>query len=55
MAETLKIIAKISNISNKDSARSVLNALLAEYGKLPQEIYQLTNIALLKALATKQT
>ena len=52
--ERLKIIAKISNISSKDSARSVLNSLLNEYGKLPQEIYQLTNIALIKAIATKQ-
>lgn len=53
-AERLKVIAKISNITNKDSARSVLNDLLATYGKLPTEIYQLTNISLLKSLATKQ-
>ena len=53
-AERLKIIAKISNISNKDHARSVINELLNEYGKLPKEIYQLANIALLKALGTKQ-
>ena len=53
-AERLKIIAKISNISSKDSARSVLNDLLAEYGKLPQEIYHLTNIALIKAMGVKQ-
>ena len=52
--ERLKIIAKISNITNKDNARSILNDLLAEYGKLPTEIYHLTNIALLKAIATKQ-
>ncbi|MBO5954938.1 MAG: transcription-repair coupling factor [Clostridia bacterium] len=52
--ERLKIIAKISNITNKDSARSVLNSLLNEYGKLPPEIYHLTNIAMLKAMATKQ-
>ena len=52
--ERLKIIAKISNITNKDTARSVLNDLLAEYGKLPTEIHHLTNIALLKAVATKQ-
>lgn len=52
--ERLKIIAKISNITNKDSARNVLNGLLSEYGKLPQEIYQLTNIALLKAIGVKQ-
>jgi len=53
-AERLKIIAKISNITSKDSARSVLNGLLAEYGKLPQEIYHLTNIALIKAVGLKQ-
>lgn len=53
-SERLKIIAKISNISSKDHARSVLNDLLNEYGKLPKEIHQLTNIALLKALAIKQ-
>ncbi|MBR4998769.1 MAG: transcription-repair coupling factor, partial [Clostridia bacterium] len=52
--ERLKIIAKISNITNKDNARSILNDLLAEFGKLPTEIYHLTNIALLKAVATKQ-
>lgn len=53
-AERLKIIAKISNITSKDSARNVLNDLLNEYGKLPPEIYQLTNIALIKAMAIKQ-
>ncbi len=52
--ERLKIIAKISNIVNKDSARNILNDLLGEYGKLPQEIYQLTNIALVKAMGIKQ-
>ena len=52
--ERLKIIAKISNITNKDSARSVLNSLLNEYGKLPQEIHHLTNIALMKSVASKQ-
>ena len=53
-AERLKVIAKISNISSKDQARSVLNELLAEYGKLPTEIHNLTNLALIKALAQKQ-
>lgn len=52
--ERLKIIAKISNITNKDNARAVLNDLLAQYGKLPTEIYHLTNISLLKAVASKQ-
>ena len=52
--ERLKIIAKISNISNKEHARSVLNELLNEYGRIPQEIHHLTNVALMKAVATKQ-
>ncbi len=52
--ERLKIIAQISNITNKDSARSVLNALLNKHGKLPQEIYILSNIALIKSLSVKQ-
>ncbi|MBR6778625.1 MAG: transcription-repair coupling factor [Clostridia bacterium] len=52
--ERLKIIAKISNITDKDSARAVLNELIVTYGKLPKEIYQLTNIALIKALSNKQ-
>ena len=52
-AERLKIIAKISNISSKESAKSVLNELIITYGKLPKEIYHLTNIALMKALAVK--
>lgn len=53
-AERLKIIAKISNIVDKASARDVLNELLVTYGRLPKEIYTLTNIALMKALASKQ-
>ena len=52
--ERLKIIAKISNINSKDSTRKVLNELLNEYGKLPQEIYHLANIAFIKSLAIKQ-
>ena len=52
--ERLKIIAKLSNITSKDSARAVLNEFIAQYGKLPPEIYHLANISLLKALAQKQ-
>lgn len=52
--ERLKIIAKISNISSKEHARSVLNDLLNEYGKLPPEIHHLTNVALMKTMASKQ-
>ena len=51
--ERLKIIGKISNIVDKTSHRDILNNLLITYGKLPKEIYQLTSIALLKALAIK--
>ncbi len=51
--ERLKIIAKISNISDKASARTTLNELIISYGKLPNEIYTLTNITLLKSLAIK--
>ena len=53
-AERLKIIAKLSNITNKDNAKKIINELLIEYGKLPKEIYTLTNITLMKALAQKQ-
>ncbi len=52
--ERLKVIAKISNIQNKNDARKIINELLVQFGKLPREIYHLTNIALLKSLATKQ-
>ena len=52
--ERLKIIAKISNIASKEHARNVLNELLNEYGRLPQEIHHLTNVALLKSIALKQ-
>ena len=52
-SERVQIIAKISNVTSKDSARATLNDLLKKYGKLPKEIYQLTYVALLKALAVK--
>ncbi len=51
--ERLKIIAKISNISSKETARATINELLVNYGKLPKEIYLLVNISLLKALGLK--
>ena len=53
-SERLKIIAKISNITSKETAREVINELIISYGKLPKEIYNLTNLALLKAMAAKQ-
>ncbi len=52
-AERLKIIAKISNIIDKTSAKTILNELAINYGKLPKEIYNLTNLAIVKAYAKK--
>ena len=52
-AERLKIIAKISNITDKQSAKKVINELVINYGKLPKEIYNLTNMAIIKAYAKK--
>ena len=51
--ERLKIIAKLSNITGKDSAKKILQELTLTYGKLPKEIYNLANIAILKAAAKK--
>lgn len=53
-SERLKIIAKLSNITDDKSLRQVLNELITSYGKLPQEIYTIANITLLKSLALKQ-
>lgn len=53
-SDRLQIIAKISNITTKEDAKKLLNELLLQYGKLPKEIYQLTNIAIIRALAIKQ-
>ncbi len=52
--ERLKIISKISNITSKESLRSVIGELASTYGKLPKEIYTLSNIAYIKALAKAQ-
>ncbi len=53
-SERLKILSRISSIADKDSARAVLNELIVTYGKLPKEIYQLTNVAIIRAQAIKQ-
>lgn len=53
-SERLKVIAKLSNIVDEKSMRQVLNELLTSYGKLPQEIYTLANMTLIKSLASKQ-
>ena len=50
-SEKLKIYSKISTINSIDSQKMVINQLKASYGKLPKEIIQLTNVALIKALA----
>ena len=49
--ERLKIIAKISNIVDKDTLRNCIGELITQYGKLPNEIYNLANITLIKSLA----
>ncbi len=50
-SERLKIIAKISNIADKESMRAVISELITRYGKLPNEIYNLANISLIKVIA----
>lgn len=52
--ERLKVIAKLSNIVSRDDVRTTLGELMAEYGKLPKELYHLANVSLLKSLAQKQ-
>lgn len=53
-SERLKIISRISSITDKQSARDILNELIVTYGKLPKEIYQLANVAIIRAQAAKQ-
>ena len=53
-SERLQIIARISNITNKESARAVINDLLKKYNRLPKEVYQLVQIGLMRSLATSQ-
>ena len=50
----MQIIARISNITNKESARAVINDLLKKYNRLPKEVYQLVQIGLMRSLATSQ-
>ena len=51
--EKLKIYSKISNISSIATQKEVISSLKSSYGRLPNEVLQLTNVALLKALAQK--
>ena len=53
-AERLKIVAKIAGISDQASAKQVIADLTKTFGKLPNEIYNLVSIALIKALGVKQ-
>ena len=51
--EKLKIYSKISNISSIETQKEVIEQLTSTYGKLPKEVVQLTNVALIKAMAQK--
>lgn len=51
--EKLRIYSKISNISSLESQKEIVEQLKESYGKLPKEVIQLTNVALIKALALK--
>ena len=53
-SERLQIIARISNITTKESARSVINDLLKKYNRLPKEVYQLAQVGLMRSLAISQ-
>ncbi len=49
--EKLKIYSKISNISDASSQKQVVDELKSNYLRLPREVVQLTNVALIKSLA----
>lgn len=51
--EKLKIYSKISNITDEKSQREVIAGLKSSYNRLPKEVLQLSNVALIKALAQK--
>jgi len=51
--EKLKIYSKISNISSVESQKEIIANLKASYGRLPNEVLQLSNVALLKSMAQK--
>lgn len=53
-SERLQIIAKITEIQTSTDAKKLLNEFILQYGKLPKEIYQLCNIAVIRYLAQKQ-
>ena len=51
--EKIKIYSKISNITDQNSQKEVVAGLKSSYNRLPKEVVQLTNVALIKALAQK--
>ena len=51
--EKIKIYSKISNIVDVSSQKEVVASLKSSYNRLPKEVLQLTNVALIKALAQK--
>lgn len=51
--EKLQIYSKISNIVDVQSQKDVISTLKSTYNRLPKEVVQLTNVALIKALAEK--
>lgn len=51
--EKLKLYSKIANITDKQSQNDVVAALKSTYNRIPKEVIQLTNVALIKALAEK--
>ena len=51
--EKLKIYSKISNIVDVQSQKEVVAGLKSSYNRLPKEVVQLSNVALIKALSQK--
>ena len=51
--EKLKIYSKISNITDAKSQKEVVAGLKSSYNRLPKEVVQLANVALIKTYAQK--
>ena len=51
--EKIKIYSKISNIVDANSQKEVVESLKSSYHRLPKEVIQLTNVALIKAYCQK--
>ena len=51
--EKLKIYSKISNIVDEKSQREIVAELKSSYSRLPKEVIQLCNVALIKSLSQK--